>query len=143
MTGITRLVNFRVDSDGTIHDSEEAAERHHLRNVIKSMIGNSFANGEGAIDHCANNILEYLELQGIKITGNPEPDPNDFENHIINLLCTTKSKIPAIKAYRLKTGKGLKESKDAVEKIGYSAGVLKKCQTPDFLAYDTYEFVDM
>lgn len=52
----------------------------------------------------------------------PPPEESPFETQILELLKRNEL-IPAIKLYREQTGRGLKESKDAVESLAARHGI--------------------
>lgn len=72
---------------------------------------NSPESGENASERSISNELGHLS--------------SDVAEKIGRLILDGK-KIEAIKAYREKTGMGLKESKEAIEKIMASAGIVSK-----------------
>ena len=75
--------------------------------------------GDGLAD--AKAAVESLETGG-SLTRPVQPDDPDVTNQIVNLLGQGK-KIHAIKLYRQRFGVGLKEAKEAVERIGEQNGI--------------------
>jgi len=82
--------------------------------VIFEVIGDTYKINELLRDMCKNQpsaVVHAAERLGFIPVG-----VSALGTRVIGIY-TSQGKIPAIKAYREMTGKGLKDSKDAVERI--------------------------
>jgi len=77
------------------------------------------ATGGGLAE--AKTAVEFMESVG-SVPERLQPDNPDLTHQIVNLLGRGE-KIAAVKLYREQTGSGLKEAKEAVERIGQQHGI--------------------
>ena len=75
--------------------------------------------GAGLVD--AKDAVESLEL-GNSFPEHSQPDDSELTRQVIRLLGRGE-KIEAVKLYRTRFGGGLKEAKEAVERIGEENGI--------------------
>jgi hypothetical protein len=87
--------------------------------------GEENPSGVGMCKRCGKQIP--LEESPLPLDENPqgEVDSGSFEEQVLGLLRAGK-KIEAIKIYRTKTGRDLKEAKDAVEALAKQNNIAAK-----------------
>ena len=111
---------FQCD-DGTLHLTQEAATEHEFRVELI----NSFCGVVSLDDRQYNQLADAA----LRVFGKHGMDICRTSKAVTEKVCgylRTKDKIIAIKHYREVMQCGLKEAKEAVDKIGFDAGFLKR-----------------
>ena len=104
-----------------MHDALAAEIRRLMESGNKILAIKRYREETGVGLAEAKAAVESLETSG-SFTETVQPDDSDLTQQIVNLLGRGE-KIEAIKIYRQRFGVGLKEAKEAVERLGEQNGI--------------------
>lgn len=132
-----KAVNAFQCEDGSLHLTNEEAYSHEFATLLT----NEFKGFVDPADGYMNTLAEKMAVRAVEVIGRYGIKISSIcttlQNEILDIL-RTGNKISAIKRYREVTHEGLKEAKDAVERMGVQHGIL--IARTDSFGHTTYRF---